>query len=251
MISDRVTPLNHAEQKKKGKKQGPEHRSKDDSDAYSHPDYKSKQISLQVSINNSKGFEHFDQTLNKRELAFDRINSRLAEDFGEDNDDEMKRAQDRIDSALAYRRVEEPPRAQGVPKNNKQTKVAKENEKAAIADLAQISDSGHQVEQKMLQKLESTKKQWNQQVSTEFTDTFDDTDKTVKKAETLTEQLSGMISKNKLSVDPLVFPAARLEAISSVKMATIEKEHKFNTNQFKTPRKSNKNVWAPINSVFA
>lgn len=52
-------------------------------------------------------------------------------------------------------------------------------------------------------------------------------------------------------MDPLVFPSNRLEAVSAVKIETIEKGPNIATSNFKTPRRSNKTVWAPINGVFA
>ena len=33
-------------------------------------------------------------------------------------------------------------------------------------------------------------------------------------------------------------------------METMENKHKINTNTFKSPRKSSKPVWAPMNGVF-
>ena len=78
-------------------------------------------------------------------------------------------------------------------------------------------------------------------------------------------QVVSTLKKNRLSVDPLVFPSSKLEALAQVEMATLEKElPQGQFSSFKSPRKSkvssgaktpnkgffDKGVFAPQNAVY-
>lgn len=71
--------------------------------------------------------------------------------------------------------------------------------------------------------------------------------------------------KNRLSVDPIVFPASKLEALAQVQVKTLEKEMTAQYQSLKSPRKSNqkneavskgakspvsKLIFAPRNGVY-
>ena len=46
--------------------------------------------------------------------------------------------------------------------------------------------------------------------------------------------------KNKLSVDPMVFPSSKLEAMAKIQMKTLQNEMTPNLHSLKSPRKSSK-----------
>ena len=69
--------------------------------------------------------------------------------------------------------------------------------------------------------------------------------------EVLEDNLNRLFSKNRLSVDPLVFPSNKLEAISTIGTKTIERvQDDLQHSNFKSPRKSLKTVFAPANGVY-
>ena len=99
-----------------------------------------------------------DATLAQKDLDFGRVESRLAGDELENND--MVQAQLRIESALAHIEEKQEFPNDGLTitkrKSFKKPKMGGSylDEQALVADLAHISESGINVEQKMLEKLE-------------------------------------------------------------------------------------------------
>ena len=122
----------------------------------------------------------------------------------------------------------------------------------------------------MLDRLELTKKNLTQQVSADELDELMKTDADQTNLQKLVvppapvfamaPQVLSTLRKNRLSVDPLVFPSSKLEALAQVEMATLEKElPQGQFSSFKSPRKSkvnsgsktpSKGIFAPQNAVY-
>ena len=120
-----------------------------------------------------------------------------------------------------------------------------------MSELGRISDVAFTEEQQILQRLEIEKRHLTQQVSTEDLEDELDSQGQQREASALEDSLNRLFSKNRLSVDPLVFPSNKLEAISTIGTRTVERaQDDLQHSNFKSPRKSAKSVFAPANGVY-
>ena len=142
-------------------------------------------------------------------------------------------------------------RADTFKQRSKFLQKAKETEVPAVSELGRIEDAAFPDEQRTSQGLGTATRHLTQQVSAADLDAGLGPPSQQRAVAALEDSLHRLFSKNRLSVDPLVFPSTKLEAVSTIGARTVERAQRdLQHSNFQSPRRSAKSVFAPANGVY-